>query len=100
MRFVRAVLEVLRLALSRERLGTEAGPPPGGARTTHGVLHVLLVSREPLGFDPERPRVRRSVLRTIFAPERLPLDPEPPAARRRGRLAALLAPERLDDDSP
>jgi hypothetical protein len=61
------------------------------------VLHVLFVSTEPLGTEPER-RTRRSLLHTLFAPETLPLDPEPgPPPRRRGRLAALLAPEKLDD---
>jgi hypothetical protein len=100
MRIARAVLDGLRLALARDTLGSEepalaaARPPPAP-----GILHVLFVSREPLGVAPEAPpRERRSLLRALFAPEVLPRDPEPPPApRRRGRLAALLAFERLDD---
>ena len=46
---------------------------------------------------PERP-ARPSVLRLLFAPEPLPMDP-PLAPRRRGRFFAwLFAPERLDDE--
>ncbi len=95
-RFVRAVLDGLRLALARDTLGEEE--PAAGARPSPGVLHVLLVSREPLGTEPEAPpRTRRSILAALLAPEALPLDPEPPAPRRRGRLATLFAFERLDD---
>lgn len=97
LRFLRTAVEIFRLAFSRDRLGVDAAPPPGARRKHPGVLHVLFVSREPLGFEPEAPPARHSVLRTIFAPETLPLDPEPPRAARRGRLAALFAPERLDD---
>ena len=97
-RIASAALEILRLAVARDRLGH---PPPASSeppRKPRGVLHVLFVSREPLGLEPEPPRARRSVLRTLFAREQLPLDPEPaPPPRRRGRLAALLAPEKLDD---
>jgi hypothetical protein len=97
-RIASAALEILRLAVARDRLDP---PPPASAeppRKPDGVLHVLFVSREPLGLEPEPPRARRSVLRTLFAREQLPLDPEPaPPPRRRGRLAALLAPEKLDD---
>ena len=71
-RLVRAVLDGLRLALARDTLG----PAPA---------------------DDAEP-ARRSVFRTLIAPEVLPRDPEPPPApRRRGRLAALFAFERLDD---
>jgi hypothetical protein len=93
----RVVVDVLRLALARDRLGTES--PPATTRKFKGVLHILFVSREPLGEEPvPPPSASRSVLRTIFAPERLPLDPEPPpAAKRKSRLAALFAPEKLDD---
>lgn len=97
---VRTVLEVLRLAVSRESLGT---PPRAGdvppRRSAPGVLHVLFISREPLGVEPPAPaRPRRPLLRWLLAPEPLPLDPpEPAPPRRRGRLAALLAPEKLDD---
>jgi hypothetical protein len=97
-RIARAALDVLRLALARDRLGSEPAPSTPSARKPLGVIHVLFVSREPLGFEPVPPRAARSVLRTIFAPEKLPLDPEPaPATRRRSRLAALFAPEKLDD---
>lgn len=97
---VRTVLEVLRLAVSRESLG--APPPAAGTparRAAPGILHVLFVSREPLGEEPAAPaRPRRPLLRWLLAPEELPLDPPAPAPpRRRGRLAALLAPEKLDD---
>jgi hypothetical protein len=94
----RAVLEALRLAFARDRLGSEE--PPAAARPRKGVLHVLLVSREPLGEEPEPPpppREGRPLLRWIFGREDLPLDPEPPRAPRRGRLAALFAAEKLDD---
>ena len=120
-RFVRAAVDVLRLAIAREKLGD--APPsatPPVSPPTPGVLHVLFVSREPLGTEPESPpRRRRSLLRLLFAPEPLPVDPVPdlvprvgrapdllpfdpvPAAPpRRSRLAALLAPEKLDDESP
>lgn len=98
MRIARAVLKVLRLAVAHERLDPAppaSAAPPGKA---HGVLHLLFVSREPLGFDPEPPRPRRrSLLRALLAPEELPRDPHvAPAPRRRGRLAALLLPEKLD----
>jgi hypothetical protein len=101
-RLVRAVLDGLRLALARETLApapAESAEPP---RRSPGILHILFVSREPLATAPEEPpRAHRSVLRAMFAPEILPMDPElPPAPRRRGRLAALLAFEKLDDDSP
>ncbi len=99
----RAALEVVRLAFARDSLG-EAPPaergsakPPGA-----GILHVLFVSREPLGEEPPAAgRPRRPLLRWLFAPDELPFDPVPPEPpRRRGRVAALFAPEKLDDDSP
>lgn len=93
MRIARAAFDVLRLAVARDRLDSEPAAPP---RKTPGVLHLLFVSREPLGLEPEPPRTRRSLLRTLFAREELPVDPEPAPARRKGRLAALFAPERLD----
>ena len=114
--------DVLRLAITREKLG-DAPPslPSAVSPPAPGVLHVLFVSREPLGTDPEPPpRARRSLLHALFAPEALPFDPVAPPAprsgsrpeplpfdpvpqaapRRRSRLAALLAPEKLDDDVP
>lgn len=97
-RIARVVVDAFRLALARDRLGAAPPAPATPPRKLRGVLHVLFVSREPLGVEPEPPRPPRSLLRTLLAPERLPLDPEPPPApRRRGRLAALLAPEKLDD---
>ena len=98
-RLVRAVLDGLRLALARDTLGPAPADDAEPARRSPGILHVLFVSREPLGTAPEEPpRPRRSVFRTLIAPEVLPRDPEPPPApRRRGRLAALFAFERLDD---
>ena len=97
-RIARVVVDAFRLALARDRLGAPPPLPTTPPRKRRGVLHVLFVSREPLGVDPEPPHPPRSLLRILFAPERLPLDPEPPAGpRRRGWLAALLAPEKLDD---
>ena len=98
-RLVRTVIDGLRLALARDTLGPAPAHDAEPARRSHGILHVLFVSREPLGTAPEEPpRLRRSVLRAVLAPEVLPRDPEPPPApRRRGRLAALFAFERLDD---
>jgi hypothetical protein len=98
MHLARAAVEILRLAVARDRLG----PPPEVSaeppKKPDGVLHLLFVSREPLGSEPEAPHAPRSIFRTLFAPEQLPFDPEPPRpARGRGRLAALLAPEKLDD---
>lgn len=91
-------VDILRLAFARDRLGTDPVPDPAPARKRPGVLHVLFVSREPLGVEPEPPRAPRSLFRTVFAREALPLDPEPaPEARPKGRLATLLAPEKLDD---
>ena len=96
-RFARAVLDALRLAFARDSLGHEP-PPAAGAPARRGVLHVLLVSREPLGEEPAAPpREGRPLLRWVFGHETLPLDPEPPRAARRSRLAALFAPEKLDD---
>lgn len=102
MRMFRAVLEGLRLALTRESLGDspadERPPKAGGPR---GVLHVLFVSREPLGLDPEPPpSARKPLLRALFGIEELPYDPVPPLTRRRGRFSGLFALEKLDDDSP
>lgn len=100
MRIARAIAEALRLAFAREELGREERPAPGGAApAAPGVLHVLFVSREPLGVEPEPPRdERRPVWRWLFGVDELPLDPEPaPGSPRRSRLAALLAPEKLDD---
>jgi hypothetical protein len=65
----------LRSVLSRETL-----PPPPAA--------------------PERPRARGSVLRWIFQPEPLPLDPEAPPRPRPGLLRALFVPEALPEDPP
>lgn len=99
-RIVRAAADVLRLAIAREKLGdADPSPPTGVSPRAPGVLHVLFVSREPLGSEPEAPpRPRGSLLRALFARESLPFDPVPAAdARRRSRLAALLAPEKLDD---
>ena len=119
MQKLRAVVELVRLVLGREKLG-EAPPhlARGAAPASVGVLHVLFVSREPLGEEPPPPpREGRPLLRWILGREELPLDPEPqrpprrsrreelpldpepPRAPRRSRLAALFAPERLDDGS-
>lgn len=98
---MRTVLEVFRLAVGRESLGA---PPPASHAPeprSSGIIHLLFVSREPLGEEPAGPpRARRPLLRWLLAPEELPYDPVPPEPRRRGRLAALFAPEHLDDDSP
>ena len=97
MRLARAVMEALRLAFAGDTLGHEA-PPTAATPAAKGVLHVLLVSREPLGEEPvPPPREGRPLLRWIFGRETLPRDPERPRAARRSRLAALLAPEKLDD---
>lgn len=97
MRIARVAVDILRLAVARERLEAEPAPAPAPARKAQGVLHVLFVSREPLGLEPEPPRAPRSLFRTLFPRETLPLDPEPAPARGSGRLAALLAREKLDD---
>jgi hypothetical protein len=100
MRIARAIAEAVRLAFARDTLGREAPPSPDtAAPPAPGVLHVLFVSREPLGHEPEAPpQDGRPVLRWIFGIEALPRDPEPPPGPpRRSRLAALLAPEKLDD---
>jgi hypothetical protein len=70
-RIARAALEILRLAVARDRLPPPPPAPPESPRGSHGVLHVLFLSREPLGLEPEPPRRRRSVLRALFAPEKL-----------------------------
>jgi hypothetical protein len=96
MHLARAVMEALRLAFARDTLGHEA-PPAAATPAAKGVLHVLLVSREPLGEESAPPpREGRPLLRWIFGRETLPHDPEPPRAARRSRLAALFAPEKLD----
>ena len=94
----RRAIAYVRLALAREDLG-ESPPNPGPSRErSHGVLHMLFLSREPLGEEPvASPAPRRSVLRWLLAAEPLPLDPEPPRPpARRGRLAQIFGPERLD----
>jgi hypothetical protein len=99
-RIVRAAADVLRLALAREKLGDAPPSPPSAVSPpAPGVLHVLFVSREPLGTEPEPPtRSRRSLLSALFSREQLPFDPVPQAApRRRSRLAALFVPEKLDE---
>jgi hypothetical protein len=96
-RLARAVIEALRLAFARDTLGHES-PAAAEAPVRKGVLHVLLVSREPLGTESAPPpRAGRPLLRWIFGREALPLDPAPPRPARRSRLAALFAPEKLDD---
>jgi hypothetical protein len=101
MRMVRAGIELVRLALSRETLEEPPfpSPPPSGPR--HRVLHLLFVSREPLGEEPvPPPREGKHLLRWIFGREALPEDPVAPRPAHRSRLAALFAPEKLEDDSP
>lgn len=72
---VRAFLEGFRAALRREEL-----PPPLST--------------------PARPGTGNELLRAIFAPERLPLDPEPEAPSTRGVLAAIFGREALGQDAP
>jgi hypothetical protein len=49
---------------------------------------------------PDRPRARGSLLRMLFAPEALPLEPEVPPRPRPAFLRALFAPEPLPEDPP
>jgi hypothetical protein len=100
-RFARAAVDFARLVLGREALGEPSETASrASAPAPHGVLHLLFVSREPLGVEPEPPpRDGKPILRWIFGREVLPLDPQPPRAARRGRLAALFTLEKLDDDS-
>jgi hypothetical protein len=124
-RLARVAIEVARLACSRERL--EEAPavstpetsrrnarrllrglfaieplptdPPGpAAPPRRGSLHSIFAP-EPLPTDVPGPAAppRRRWLHWIFAPEPLPRDPVPPRRRRPSRLAALFAPEKLDD---
>jgi hypothetical protein len=124
-RIARAAIDIIRLTFARDRLGDAAGHgPEPAARAPRRFLRVLL-ALEPLPLDPPAPaRPRRASLlraalapeplpedpvppaapahprlglRALLAPEPLPLDPVPPARRRPSRLAALFAPERLDD---
>jgi hypothetical protein len=123
-RIARAAIDIIRLTFARERLGDVAGPgPETAARAPRRFLRMLLAI-EPLPLDPPAPAQRhrasllgavlgperlaeepvpppaarpRLGLRALLAPEPLPLDPVSPARRRQSRLAALFAPERLDD---
>ncbi len=61
---------LLRLVLAPERL---PDAPPSAPRPGRSLLAVLL-SRETLPLEPERLRTRRGWLAHLFAPERL----EPP----------------------
>jgi hypothetical protein len=98
MRIARTGVDALRLALAREQLGVDPVSPP--AKRAPGILHTLFVSREPLGHETESPQAKKKpgVLHILFVSrEPLGFEPVPPPARRRSRLAALFAPERLDD---
>lgn len=95
------LLDQLRNVFAKETLP----PPPDGVTRRSGVEFAKLIfSREPLPFEPERPRRRRSnALTLLFLPEPLPLDPERPPARQHTHwLAWLFLPEKIDrsSDSP
>jgi len=96
-RIARAALEILRLTIARERLGGELAPAPAGSHRPRRLLR-LLFAIEPLPLDPPAPSRRRgSLLAALLTPEPLPRDPVASApSRRRSRLAALFAPEKLD----
>jgi hypothetical protein len=125
-RIARAAIDIIRLTFAREKLGDAAGSPPGPARSAstrgrflpmlfaieplaseppapprprHPSLVSLVLGREALPVEPERSRRAPHLgLRALVAPEPLPLDPvPPPAPRRKGWLAALFAPESLED---
>jgi hypothetical protein len=57
----------------------------------------MLFAVEPLPLDPPAPARPRLRLGRLLAPEPLPEDPVLPPRRRSGGLAALFAPESLDD---
>jgi hypothetical protein len=120
---VRAAREIIRLTFARERLGEaqEVGParreprpflrmlfgieplpldPPAPPRPPRTSLLGAALAPEPLPVDPEPPPAParpRLGLGALLAPEPLPLDPVVQAPRRRSRLAALFAPESLED---
>lgn len=124
-RFVRAVIEILRLAVARDRLpeppsGTSVpSPSTQRGRVRAGLSELFaheelpidpevprpprrsaaVLGREVLGLDPEvRWPPRPGLLRKLFGPEPFPgdLPPEPHSPRRSRWLAWLFAPERLD----
>jgi hypothetical protein len=99
MRFVRAAIDAVRLILAREVLEEVPAPAPRPERAPRRFLRLLLAI-EPLPLDPPAPRRRRAFLGALFAPEPLPHDPVSAAPRRRSRLWALFALERLDDSLP
>ncbi|HEX9401470.1 MAG TPA: hypothetical protein VF912_15275 [Anaeromyxobacter sp.] len=96
-RIARAAVEILRLTFAHEAIGEPPSTSAPGSRRAAGRLLRAVFAPETLAMDPpEAPRESRGILHWIFAPEQLPLDPEP-AAKRTSRLAALFAPEKLDD---
>lgn len=97
-RIARAALDILKLSLSRDALGEAPPEAPAPSALAGGRLLRAVFAPEPLPMDPPSPpRRRRPLLRWLLAPEPLPRDPEPPARAGKGRLAALFAPEKLDD---
>jgi hypothetical protein len=91
------VVRSLRGVLAREALPPPPPRAPAAAEGSPGLLRRLLAP-ERLPLDPEPPRpAGRSLLTTVFAPEALPVDPAAPAAlARTAWLRWLFAPERLD----
>jgi hypothetical protein len=101
-RLARAFIEIVRLALSRDRLGTAPAPL---ARRRRSVL-ASAFARETLAVEaPPPPRPRRQVWRMLLAPEHLgsetlPVNGAGPERPRRHLARMLLAPEDLPFDPP
>jgi hypothetical protein len=90
----------MRNLLARERLDeAPAAVEPAPARRAGPSLLSMLFAPEPLPLDPEPPpKIRGGGLAAaLFAREPLPEDPPAPPRGRRARwLRWLVAPERLD----
>lgn len=89
-----AILAGLRNVFALERL--PPAPPLEPRGTARRGLLRLLFAPEPLPLEPELPATRRRPVAALLAPEPLPEEPVIERSRRRGWLRLLFAPEPLD----
>jgi len=98
-RLIRTVIEIFRLAVARESLPAprDSAPRPVTRRT---ALRSLFAHEE-LPLDPEAPRgARRAGFRALFRREELAIETEAPPRAGGGLLRSLFAAEPLPSDPP